>query len=59
MLAPTYTLFNIYISDLSKTTSNQYGYADDLNLLYSEVVWNRVEEVLLKDITLIADYLKL
>ena len=27
-------LFNIYISDLPHTQSQQYGYADDLALLY-------------------------
>ena len=31
ILAPT--LFDIYISDIPKTTSKQYGYADDLALL--------------------------
>ena len=35
VLAPT--LFNVYISDLPETTSAQYGYADDLALLYSEL----------------------
>ena len=57
VLAPT--LFNIYISDLPKTKSHQYGYADDLALLNSDVAWSRVEEALSQDITTIADYLKL
>ena len=35
VLAPT--LFNVYISDLPETTSAQYGYADDLAFLYSEL----------------------
>ena len=41
-LAPT--LFNIYISDISKTTSKQYGYADDLALLVAQHTWEKVEE---------------
>ena len=56
VLAPM--LFNIYISDLPNTTSKQYGYADDLALLYSDKSWPKVEEALTKDMTLIADYLE-
>ena len=41
-LAPT--LFNIYISDVPKTTSKQYGYADDLALLAAHQTWEKVEE---------------
>ena len=33
-------LFNIYISDLPHTQSQQYGYADDLALLYVDKDWN-------------------
>ena len=43
-LAPT--LFNIYISDIPKTTSKQYGYADDLALLAAHHMWEKVEETL-------------
>ena len=43
-LAPT--LFNIYISDIPKTTSKQYGYADDLALLAAHKTWEKVEETL-------------
>ena len=39
-LAPT--LFNIYISDIPKTTSKQYGYADDLALLAAHKTWEKV-----------------
>ena len=37
-------LFNIYISDIPKTESRQYGYADDLALLHSNKNWHTVEE---------------
>ena len=40
-LAPT--LFNIYISDIPKTTSKQYGYADDLALLAAHKTWEKVK----------------
>ena len=43
-LAPT--LFNIYIIDIPKTTSKQYGYADDLALLAAHQSWEKVEETL-------------
>ena len=51
-------LFNIYISDLPRTASQQYGYADDLALLYTDKSWSRVENVLTSDMELIADYLQ-
>ena len=57
MLAPT--LLNIYISDLFQTTSQQYGYAADLVLLFSDGNWSRVEEGLTSDIAAISEYLKL
>jgi len=53
-LAPV--LFNIYTSDIPDTVSNQYGYADDLALLFSYKCWNEVE-VLALDIQRIAEYL--
>ena len=36
-------LFNIYISDIPKTKSHLYGYADDLALLHSNKIWHIVE----------------
>ena len=52
-------LFNIYISDLPCTASRQYGYADDLALLYTDKSWTKVEEILSADMKLLADYLKM
>ena len=43
-LAPT--LFNIYISDIPKTASKQYGYADDFALIAAHHTWEKVEETL-------------
>ena len=54
-LAPT--LFNIYISDIPKTTSKQYGYADDLALLTAHQTWEKVEETLNQDMQSISEYL--
>ena len=54
-LAPT--LFNIYISDIPKTTSKQYGYADDLALLAAHQTWEKVEETLNQDIQSLSEYL--
>jgi len=58
-LAPV--LFNIYISDIPDTVSTQYGYADDLALLFvdlfSHKCWSEVEEVLSLDMQRIVDYL--
>ena len=58
-LAPV--LFNIYTSDIPDTVSNQYGYADDLALLFvdlfSHKCWSEVEEVLSLDMQRIAEYL--
>jgi len=54
-LAPT--RFNIYISDIPDTVSTQYGYADDLDLLFSHKGWNEVEEVLSLDMQRVAEYL--
>ena len=54
-LAPT--LFNIYISDIPKTASKQYGYADDLALLTAHQTWEKVEETLNQDMQSISEYL--
>ena len=50
-------LFNIYISDTSDTVSTQYGYVDDLALLFSQKCWGEVEEILSLDMQRIAEYL--
>jgi len=49
--------FNICISDIPDTVSTQYGYADDLALLFFHKCWNEVEEVLPLDMQSIAEYL--
>ena len=54
-LAPT--LFNIYISDIPKTTSKQYGYADELTLPAAHKTWENVEETLNQDIQSLSEYL--
>ena len=54
-LAPT--LFNIYISDIPKTTSKQYGYADDLALLAAQKTWEKVDETLNQDMQSLSEYL--
>ena len=54
-LAPT--LFNICISDIPKTTSKQYGYADDLALLAAHKTWEKVEETLNQDMQSLSEYL--
>ena len=54
-LAPM--LFNIYIRDIADTVSTQYGYADDLAILFSHKCWSKVEEVLSLDMQRIAEYL--
>ena len=56
-LAPT--LFNICISDIPKTTSKQYGYADDLALLAAHKTWEKVEETLNQDMQSLSWRLKL
>lgn len=50
-------LFNIYLSDIPNTTSQQCGYADDLAPFYSDKTWNTVENVLSQDTLKIYDYL--
>ncbi len=55
ILAPT--LFNIYISDIPKTTSKQYGYAYDLALLSAHQTWEKVEETLNQDMHSLSEYL--
>ena len=51
-------LFNIYISDIPTTVSHQYGYADDMALLYSHKYWPKVEETLSRDMEDLADFLQ-
>ena len=50
-------LFNIYISDLPYTQSQQYGYADDLALLYVDKDWKEIEKTLESDMMNISTYL--
>ena len=50
-------LFNIYISDLPHSQSQQYGYADDLALLYEDKDWNKIEKTLESDMMNISAYL--
>ena len=50
-------LFNIYISDLPHTQSQQYGYADDLALLYVDKDWKKIEKTLESDMMNISTYL--
>ena len=54
-LAPT--LFNIYISYIPKTTSKQYGHADDFALLAAHQTWEKVEETLNQDMQSLSEYL--
>ena len=51
-------LFNIYISNIPTTVSHQYGYADDMALLYSHKCWPKVEETLSRDMEDLADFLQ-
>ena len=51
-------LFNIYISDVPTTVSHQYGYADDMALLYSHKCRPKVEETLSRDMEDLADFLQ-
>ena len=51
-------LFNIYISDIPTTLSHQYGYADDIALLYSHKCWPKVEETLPRNIEDLVDFLQ-
>ena len=49
--------FNIYISDLPHTQSQQYGYGDDLALLYVDKDWKKIEKTLELDVMKISAYL--
>ena len=49
-------LFNVYISDIPTTVSHQYGYADDMALLYSHKCWPKVEETLSRDMEELANF---
>ena len=48
--------FNIYISDIPTTISHQYGYADDMVLLYSHKCRPKVEETLSRDMEDLVDF---
>ena len=50
-------LFNIYISNLPHTQSQQYGYGDDLALLYVNKDWKKIEKTLESDMMKISAYL--
>ena len=52
VLAPM--LFNNYIHDLPATTSQKYGYADDLAVLLSKPSWEAVKEDLSKDMNILS-----
>ena len=47
----------MYISDLPHTHSQQYGYADDLAILYVDKDWKKVEKTLESDMMNISTYL--
>ena len=51
-------LLHIYTSDIPTTVSHQYGYADDMTLLYSHKCWPKVEETLCRDVEDLADFLQ-
>ena len=51
-------LFNIYIYDLPETSSHKYGYADDLAILKRCPTWDKLEDVLNRDMDILASYLK-
>ena len=50
-------LFNIYISDMPHTQSQQYGYAEDLVPLYVDKDSKKIEETLESDMMNISTYL--
>ena len=50
-------LFIIYISDLPHTQSQQYGYSDELALLYVDKDWRKIEKMLESDMMNISTYL--
>ena len=52
-------LFNIYIYDLSCTTSRKYAHANNLALLHSSRDWKGLEETLSQDIATLSAYLRL
>ena len=54
MLAPT--LFNVYISDLPQTTSNRYGYADDLAITTEANSFETLEARLGQDISILHSF---
>ena len=54
-LAPL--LFKIYIHDLPETTSNKYGFADDLAIHLHRPMWEAVDEGLNEDTNILPAYL--
>ena len=56
VLAPLF--FNIYTYDLPSKTSQKYGYADDLALLYASRDWKAVEDTLSQGMTTLLAYLQ-
>ena len=51
-------LFNIYIYNLSSTTSRKYAYANHLALLHSSRDWKGLKETLSQDMATLPAYLK-
>jgi len=51
-------IFNIYISDLPKTVTRNYAYADDLAIMHAGGDWQAVEWVLSKDMATAGEYLQ-
>ena len=54
VLAPL--LFNIYINDLSTTTSRLYVYVDDLTIVHSAAEWSSLEKTLNQDMATLSSY---
>lgn len=54
VLSPS--LYNIYISDIPKTTSNLASFADDTALYYSSKFFKKIKETLSKDLKILVTY---
>ena len=54
VIAPT--LFNVYISDMPKTESLKFGYADDWALTHQSERWENIEHVLSQDTSALKTY---
>ena len=50
-------LFNVYIHDFPETTSNKYGYTDDLTIILHISTWEAVDIGLKEDMNIPATYL--